>query len=163
MRCSRTLPPRTWDLRGESGGSAHAHALDRGGWAGGKKKERGEDGTVENGAIGGEEAILETLSVVAGLEGVLLEDDVGNFVAGEEGNLVAAMAVEDAKEGELVLGRVGGSTIGGSVDFGAGADEVEQGRVGILHADTPTLHGGHAVCESVILALVGRLAQEVSS
>ena len=32
-------------------------------------------------------------------------------------------------------------------------EKLEDGRVGIFHADTPALHGGDAIDEPVILAL----------
>lgn len=39
--------------------------------------------TVENSAIGREETVLQTLSIVTRLEGVLLEDNVVNVLAGK--------------------------------------------------------------------------------
>jgi hypothetical protein len=59
------------------------------------------------------------------------------------------MTVENAEEGEL--GRVNLR-----VEIGA-SGEIKHGGVRILHADTPALHGGDTVDESVILALVGSL------
>lgn len=90
--------------------------------------------TVENGAVGSQKAVLETLGKLSSLEGLLLKDDVVKIVAREEGDLVATVAVVNAEEGE---GDVNGAAGGGL--------HVEYGRVGVLHADAPALHGGDTV------------------
>lgn len=69
--------------------------------------------TVEYCAVGGEEAVLERLLVVARLERILLCDDVVDVLACEEGNLVATMTIEDAEEGEPLGVVLGGIGVGG--------------------------------------------------
>lgn len=68
--------------------------------------------TTEYCAVGREEAVLKGLLVFASLECLLARDDVVDVLAGVEGNLVTAVAIEDAEEGELLsvvlsLGRAG--------------------------------------------------------
>lgn len=58
------------------------------------------------------------------------------------------MSVEDSEKGQPV-----GVRLGVVVRWG----EIQLSRVSVLHADAPALHGGHAVDESVILALFGSL------
>lgn len=63
--------------------------------------------TVEYCAVGGKEAVLERLLIVARLERILLCDDLVDVLACEEGDLVATVTVEDAEKGEplgVVLG-----------------------------------------------------------
>lgn len=111
--------------------------------------------TVENRPVGSEEAVLEALRVVTSLEGILLHNDLVYVLAREKRDFVSSVAVEDAEKGQLpgvLLGCVGSRV-----------SEVELGRVGVLHADAPALHGGQAVDESVILALVGSLGKKKRS
>lgn len=68
--------------------------------------------TTEYCAVGREEAVLKSLLVFASLECLLARDDVVDVLASVEGHLVAAVAVKDAEEGELlgvVLGLGGAS------------------------------------------------------
>lgn len=58
------------------------------------------------------------------------------------------MSVKDSEKGQPVRVR-----LGVVVRWG----EVQLSRVSVFHADAPALHGGHAVDESVILALFGSL------
>lgn len=69
--------------------------------------------TVEYCAVGGEEAVLQRLLIVARLERILLCDDVVNVLACEKGNLVAAMTVEDTEKGEPLGVVLGGIGVGG--------------------------------------------------
>lgn len=69
--------------------------------------------TVEYCAVGGEEAVLERLLIVACLERILLCDDVVDVLACKEGDLVAAVTVEDAEEGEPLGVVLGGIGVGG--------------------------------------------------
>lgn len=102
--------------------------------------------TVKNGAVCSQEAVLESLGIVARLEGILIENDVVDVFAGEQCNLVAAMTVKNTEEGKR------------NVDRSAGRGfQVEHSRVRVFHADAPALHGGDAVDKSFILALVGSL------
>lgn len=52
--------------------------------------------------IGRKEAILETLGVVARLEGILLEYNIRHLLASEQSDLVSSMAVENTEKGESV-------------------------------------------------------------
>lgn len=108
--------------------------------------------TVEDGPIGSEEAVLETLSVISGLEGILLQNDIVDIRSGEQRNLITTMAVKNAKERELrVVNLLPISTRG---------FEVEYGSVGILHANAPALHGRYTPQKSVILALCRGLGRK---
>lgn len=104
--------------------------------------------TTEDGSVGREEGVLESLLVVAGLEGVLLQENVVHVLASELCDFISTVAVENAKEGEastmlLVL-------------LAIGLQKGQDGTVGILHADAPALHGRHAIEHAVIFAF-GRL------
>lgn len=106
--------------------------------------------TGENSPIGGQEAILETLVVLSGLEGVLLLQDLVDVFAGEERYFVTSVAIKNTKEGELF-----GMSFG--IFVGRRWHDVEDSRVGVFHADTPALHGRDTVEKTSILTLVGSL------
>lgn len=101
--------------------------------------------TVQNGPVGRQKAVLQSLLVVAGLERLLLRHDVVDVVAGEEGDLVATVPVEDTEEGEF--GRV---FLGG---LGVVGQQVEHRRVRILHAYAPALHGRQAIEQPFVSAI----------
>lgn len=114
-----------------------------------EQRRRGKRRTVEDGPVCCEKAVPEPLSVVTSLEAILIHDDAMYIVASKKCDLFSPVAVENAKKGQsdrLGLGVVAG-------EFA----EVENSRVGVLHADAPALHGGQPVEKSVILALVGSL------
>jgi hypothetical protein len=54
--------------------------------------------TTQYRPISGEKAVFERLFVVAGLEGILFDENIGYVLASELSDLVSAMAIEDAKE-----------------------------------------------------------------
>ena len=63
------------------------------------------------------------------------------------------MSVKDSEEGQPVSGRV----------CLLAAKQVEDRNVGIFHANTPALHGRHAVDKSIIAALFGSLLYRADS
>lgn len=104
--------------------------------------------TAENGPIGGEEAVLQSLFYVALLERVLLRYDLVEVVAGVDGYLVAAVAVVDTEEAQAKVGRGGFAFLA----LSAIRLEVKHAGVRILHADAPSLHRRDSVDDAVILA-----------
>lgn len=54
--------------------------------------------TAKYRTIGSEEGILEGLVIIAGLECILLFEDIVDTSSGKFGNLVATMAIENPKE-----------------------------------------------------------------
>lgn len=105
--------------------------------------------TAQYGPINGEEAILERLLKVLLLERLLLGDDIVQVFARVQRNLVASVAIVDTKEGYSDI-CVGGLELFIALE----CLQVEDGGVGVFHADSPTLHGADAEDDSIILAFV---------
>lgn len=105
-----------------------------------------EPHTAQNGAVSSEEAVLEGLFYVALLEGLLFCYDFVQVLARVDGDLVAAVTVVYAKEGQSLVG------LGGLTAVNSGL-QIEDARVGILHADAPALHRGGA--EDEVFAIAG--------
>ncbi|KAI5293553.1 hypothetical protein KEM56_006016, partial [Ascosphaera pollenicola] len=85
---------------------------------------------------------------IALAKSLLRGDDAMDVFAGKQSHLLTAVAVEDAKEGHSFAGV--GLGVGGSF-------QVEDGGMGVFHADAPALHGGDAVDDAVIATLGGGL------
>lgn len=69
----------------------------------------------------------------------------------EQRYLVSTVAIIYTKEGQT-LGRIGRFRIAGTVVF---CVEVKNGCVGILHADTPALHGRDTI-DTALISTLGR-------
>jgi hypothetical protein len=102
--------------------------------------------TVKNGPVSRQKTVLQTLDIFSRFEGILLGNDLMNILSRKQRYLVTSMTVEDSEESQPVSGGVG-----------VLANQVEHRSVGVLHANTPALHGRHAVGESIISALFGSL------
>lgn len=75
--------------------------------------------TVEDGSVGGEETVLQSLRIIASLESILLKNNIMNIFARKQRYRTTAMTVENAEKGEF--GRV---NLG--VEVGAGG-EIQHG------------------------------------
>lgn len=104
--------------------------------------------TFQNSSIGCEETILQGLFNIALGESILSGDDLVQVLAGEQCHLVSTVAIVHTKEGETVfrIRRFVG-------DAGILCLEVKNCSVGVLHADSPALHGRHTIHTAVIPAL----------
>lgn len=101
--------------------------------------------TAQDGSVGGQETVLQSLLVVARLERILLRDDTVDVLAGVYGDVAAAVAIEDAEEGELARVLLG--------SLGVVFEQIQHCGVGIFHAYAPALHGRQAVDEPLIPAM----------
>lgn len=107
--------------------------------------------TLKNSTVSCQETIFQGKLKIAFPESFLRGDDAMNIVTCEKSDFFTAMSVEDAEERHSFVC----IRLGLYVSF-----QVEDGGMGIFHADAPALHGGDAVDDAVIATFGGSLEEE---
>lgn len=101
--------------------------------------------TAQYRAVGCQKSVLKRLFYIPFLESLLLRNDLVQVLASVYCNLVAAMAVVYAEEAQSLVRRCRLALLAEGL-------QVKDTGVGVLHADSPPLHRGHAEDEVLAIA-----------
>lgn len=118
----------------------------------------GSKQTVEDGPVDGQKAVLEGLLEVAALEGVLFCNDIVQVLSGVQSDLVSSVSVIYTKVTYAQV-QTGGLGLLVALEW----LQVKYTGVGVLHADSPSLHARDAEGDAVILSTVGFLRKALSA
>ena len=116
----------------------------------------GDQRTFQDGTIGRQKAVLQSLLDIAGFKGLLLCDNLMDIISREQGYFVATMPVVYTEESQTFVGVGLLLLLIRELRL-----QVEDSGMGVFHTNPPALHGRNAIDAAFILTLGGSLKKVI--